>query len=343
MKQLCRAALAMLASVLLCTVSHAEPEVIQGSLGDVIRVPITADCPTQSVVRQYTLIVDGNNTGIAAQGCAGDPHAVSFLLGGTNGAVPAENAGAWHRLTGFPWQGNGSALVRELSASVADADGKPVAGPGATLLFMWSRAWRIAAAAGIAIATVALFLYLGAKTALLRDVGAEATVPFPNRTFSLARTQMAWWTAIIVVSYVFEWLALGGVPPLSAQPLILMGIYSVLGVTARGVDLSRRTQFPSTTPHFFKDLTSDEGGVAVHRVQMLIFTIVVGLMFLNQVFTTCTMPRFDINTLLLLGISGATYIGFKTTEAQPKPDGETASDDIDDALKSGYSTGDAHP
>jgi hypothetical protein len=155
-------------------------------------------------------------------------------------------------------------------------------------------------AAVIALTTVALFLFLGAKTALLRDVGAETNVPFQQRTFSLARTQMAWWTAIILVSYVFEWLALGGVPALSAQPLVLMGFYSVLGVTARGVDLSRRTQFPPTTPHFFRDLTSDEGGVAVHRVQMLIFTIVVGLMFLNQVITTCSMPRFDINTLLLL-------------------------------------------
>ena len=65
----CRAALTLLASLLLCTASHAEPEVIQGSLGDVIRVPITADCPAQSVVRQYTLILDGNNTGIPAQGC----------------------------------------------------------------------------------------------------------------------------------------------------------------------------------------------------------------------------------------------------------------------------------
>jgi hypothetical protein len=344
MKLLCRVAFAMLASILLCTVSRAEPEVIQGSLGDVVRVPIADDCPAQSVVRQYTLMIDGNNTGITAQGCSGDPHAVSFLLGRTSGTLPSENAAAWHRLTGFPWEGNGSVLVRELSASVADADGKPVSGPGATLLFTWSRAWRIAVAAVIAIATVALFIYLGAKTALLRDVGAETTVPFQQRTFSLARTQMAWWTAIIVVSYVFEWLALAGVPALSAQPLILMGIYSVLGVTARGVDLSRRTQFPSTTPHFFKDLTSDESGVAVHRLQMLIFTILVGLIFLNQVITTCTMPRFDINTLLLLGISGATYIGFKTTEAQPKTDGPATSDDTAaEAFKSGYSTGDAHP
>ena len=113
MKLFCRAALTLLASLLLCTASHAEPEVIQGSLGDVIRVPITADCPAQSVVRQYTLILDGNNTGIPAQGCGGDPHAVSFLLDGTSGAVPPENAAAWHRMTGFPWQGNGSALARD--------------------------------------------------------------------------------------------------------------------------------------------------------------------------------------------------------------------------------------
>jgi len=47
---------------------------------------------------------------------------------------------------------------------------------------------------------------------------------------------------------------------LSGQALVLMGIYSVLGVSSRGVDLSRQTAFPATTPHFFQDLTSDEMG-----------------------------------------------------------------------------------
>jgi hypothetical protein len=100
MKLLCRVALAMLASILLCTVSHAGPEFIEGSLGDVVRVPIADDCAAQSIVRQYTLMIDGNNTGITAQGCSGDPHAVSFLLGRTGGTLPSGNAAAWHRLTG---------------------------------------------------------------------------------------------------------------------------------------------------------------------------------------------------------------------------------------------------
>jgi hypothetical protein len=54
------------------------------------------------------------------------------------------------------------------------------------------------------------------------------------------------------------------------------------------------------------------------------------------------MPAFDPNTLALLGISGATYIGFKTTEAQPKPESAATTAGISlDGLKSGYSTGDA--
>ncbi len=341
----CHGAAALLVSILLCTAAQAGAQTsggINGSLGDGIKVPITTPCPAQSVVRKYTLMVDGDNTGITAQGCSGDPNTVSFLLSRTTDAPPSANTAAWHRLTGFPWQGNGSSLVRELPVGVADANGNAVGAPNATLKFLWSPVWRIAVAALVAIATVALFIYLGATTALLRDVGAETTVPFRSRTFSLARTQMAWWTAVIVVSYVFEWVALGAIPSLSGQALVLMGIYSVLGVASRGVDLSRRTAFPATTPHFFADLTSDEGGVAVHRLQMLIFTVVVGLMFLYQVFTTCSMPTFDANTLALLGISGATYIGFKTTEAQPKPESAATAAGISlDGLKSGYSTGDA--
>jgi hypothetical protein len=51
------------------------------------------------------------------------------------------------------------------------------------------------------------------------------------------------------------------------------------------------------------------------------------------------MPRFDLDTLLP-GVSGATYIGFKTTEAQPRTNGPaTSGDTAVEASKSAFSTG----
>lgn len=319
------------------------PEVVvfDGAMGDVIQVPITTECPAQNDLPKYTLLVNGDYTGITAQGClSGTVSRVSFLLAKTTDPASAANSAAWHRLIGFPWRGDGRSLLRNIPLGVSDAKGNAVGASNVTLRFDWSPTLKIVIAC-IAVAVVlTLFCVLGATTGLLRDVGADTSVPYDKRTFSLARTQMAWWTAIIVVSYIYEWLALNLIPTLSAQALALMGISGVLGVTSRGVDLTRQTVFPSTKPSFFLDLISDEGGVAIHRFQMLIFTVAVGVMFLYQVFTNCVMPDLDATTLTLIGISGATYIGFKTTEPQPKTDADAESPSPD-TPKDDYSTGDA--
>jgi hypothetical protein len=319
-----------------------QATVFDGAMGDVIQVPITTDCPAKDDLKNYTLLVNGDYTGIAAQGCLpgtpGTVSRVSFLLARTMDSAAVANSAAWHRLIGFPWRGDGKSTLREIPLGVSDAHGKAVGVPNVTLRFNWSPTIKLVIACFLVVAVLTLFFVLGARSALLRDVGADASVPWTKRTFSLARTQMAWWTAIIIVSYIYEWVALNLIPTLSAQALALMGIYSVLGVASRGVDLTRQTAFPSTKPSFFVDLISDEGGVAIHRFQMLIFTVTVGVMFLYQVFTNCLMPELDPTILTLIGISGATYIGFKTTEPQPKTETEPPSSD---SAKNGYSTGDA--
>ncbi|WP_248322683.1 hypothetical protein [Caballeronia sp. Sq4a] len=143
----------------------------------------------------------------------------------------------------------------------------------------------------------------GRAIALLRDIGSSTSLSLDQRTFSLARTKMAWWTLIIVGSYTYEWIASGTMPPLSAQALALMGIYSVLTVGSRSVDLARETHFPPSVPLFFRDLVSDESGVAIHRLQMLVFTVIVGLMFVHQVLTTASKPALEPYTLSIIGIS----------------------------------------
>ena len=67
---------------------------------------------------------------------------------------------------------------------------------------------------------------------------------------------------------------------------------------------------------FFKDILSDSGngGVSFHRMQIVTWTIVLGIIFINSVYDRLAMPEFSGTLLALMGISSGTYLGFKGTE-----------------------------
>jgi hypothetical protein len=71
---------------------------------------------------------------------------------------------------------------------------------------------------------------------------------------------------------------------------------------------------------FLDDLLTDIHGYSFHRLQIFVWTLVLGLIFLHGVYSRLAMPKFSATLLALLGISGATYIGFKIPEQQePAP------------------------
>lgn len=68
------------------------------------------------------------------------------------------------------------------------------------------------------------------------------------------------------------------------------------------------------TQGWFKDLTSDLNGVAIHRLQVFCWTWVLGGVFLLGVWRDLAMPEFSATLLTLMGISSAGYVGFKIPE-----------------------------
>lgn len=62
---------------------------------------------------------------------------------------------------------------------------------------------------------------------------------------------------------------------------------------------------------FLLDILSDTGGVNFHRFQMLAWTIVLGIIFVCQVYRNLAMPEFSGTLLALMGISAGTFIGLK--------------------------------
>jgi len=67
---------------------------------------------------------------------------------------------------------------------------------------------------------------------------------------------------------------------------------------------------------FPRDLLTDADGVNFHRFQMVIWTIVLGCLFVYGVYRELAMPEFSATLLALMGISAGTYLGFKIPEKQ---------------------------
>lgn len=71
---------------------------------------------------------------------------------------------------------------------------------------------------------------------------------------------------------------------------------------------------PFLTQGWFKDITTDLNGTAIHRLQAVCWTFALGAVFVITVYRTLAMPEFNVNLLALMGISSAGYVGFKFPE-----------------------------
>lgn len=78
--------------------------------------------------------------------------------------------------------------------------------------------------------------------------------------------------------------------------------------------LSQLRKVRNESEHFLQDILSDANGVSFHRFQMLAWTIVLGIIFVGQVYKQLAMPEFSETLLSLMGISAGTYVGLKIPE-----------------------------
>ncbi len=165
---------------------------------------------------------------------------------------------------------------------------------------------------------------------MLRDVSTELPRPY-----SFARTQLTWWTIIVLTSFISILLVKKEVATLLESTLILLGMSSGTTVAARVIDVGDSAN-PNTVRHqdssksqgFLLDILSDESGVSIHRLQTIVLTITFGIWFLVQVAANLSdpsvsangvIPDITTNNLILLGLSSGTYVGLKVSENRPNP------------------------
>ena len=82
----------------------------------------------------------------------------------------------------------------------------------------------------------------------------------------------------------------------------------------------------SEASNWLLDLLSDENGPTIHRFQMLAWTLVLSVVFINGVLSEYAMPVFSNELLGLMGISSGVYVGFKMKEGKPDEAPDTGMD-----------------
>lgn len=178
----------------------------------------------------------------------------------------------------------------------------------------WSLVW-LAIMVGLAF----VMLFAAKHTAMLRDGPDVNGAP---AMFSLARVQMAFWTFLILASYAFVGMITGDyLNSMNGNVLALMGISTgaLLGssIIDSGVSDSNARSVLRTTKSWWRDILHDGKGISIHRFQMAAWTLVLGIVFLHEVYSNLGMPEFGQTLLGLLGISAGTYLGLKVVIEGP--------------------------
>jgi len=110
-------------------------------------------------------------------------------------------------------------------------------------------------------------------------------------------------------------------PAPAAAPAATQIQLQIAATQARLADLDAQAALWRPTPpqqhqSFLHDLLADENGVSFHRLQIVIWTLVLAVVFVVSVAVSLEMPAFDAKLLALMGISSGTYLGFKFPEQQ---------------------------
>ncbi len=143
-----------------------------------------------------------------------------------------------------------------------------------------------------------------------------------NLYYSLSRSQLFYWTLLFVICYLYICLHTAALPLLTPSILAILGISA--GTTAMGSVIENNRKKKNLTPidptakseGWFLDILSDGSSINIQRFQNVIFNLVFGIIFIQRTLANGTLPDFDDNILLLMGISSVTYAGLKTTEMQ---------------------------
>jgi hypothetical protein len=218
---------------------------------------------------------------------------------------------AWHTLLGSP-QG----YTHEVDVSVGSDAQFPIPS-SATFDLEVIPAIQFRIFIGLMVLALGVLVHLCRTTSLVRS----GTHPVASkRPYSLSLFQMTFWFFLVIAAYVFMWLINDELDTITDSVLGLIGIGAATALGAALIDKNKTAPLPDepggTSKGFLNDVMSDPTGVSLHRFQMFVWTLVLGVIFIGSVYKNLEMPEFSATLLGLMGISSGTYLGFKVPEKQ---------------------------
>jgi hypothetical protein len=224
-----------------------------------------------------------------------------------------DGAATWRKILAGPTRQGARTVKIGIGDAKAEAP-RALAGQAVLRVYRPERFWII----GIGLASVlGGAIMWGWRTGMLRD--RAPTEADPNPPFSLGRSQMAFWFLLTLAGYLYIWLLTNqSLNVFSTDALVLLGVSGATGLAAIIVD-DGDAPIGSSKGYWTDILSEDGGGIVIHRLQMVAWTAVLGLLFVWSVVSAYEFRSFGTNLLVLSGIAGATYVGFKTREPTAPP------------------------
>ncbi|HMV68950.1 MAG TPA: hypothetical protein PKA64_19025 [Myxococcota bacterium] len=157
---------------------------------------------------------------------------------------------------------------------------------------------------------LALLLDLHMRSNLLRE-------PPPGDRYSLSRVQGAWWLICVFASWEILCAFKRDFAPIGSSALVLLGI---AGGTYSGVRwLTQDNKEPAGGRHRSRglmwDIASEDGQPALHRIQMVAWSLAVGVGYVYGTIIRLELPEVDPTLLALMGLSAAGYVSLRKTES----------------------------
>ncbi len=312
-----------------CSASHfqtgANQNAKEANLGDSITVKLKHAVygkivpPSQSGPKKVSLYLNGRDTKITPDIYDDAKNQLTFHL-----ERNADNKDIWTALLREPYK----APHRDVLVTVGVADSPPLTSNAHFTLVVVKWAWYAWLWILLLIIVLIAFFWLAAKRDVLRD---GPPVNGTRQPYSLGKSQMAWWFFLIIIGFVMIWLISGDRDTVTASLLTLMGISAGTGLGSSLIERNAKNPPapaagavpaappppppPAVSRGWLQDILSDSNGsIALHRLQIVLWTFVLGIMLIVAVVTSLTMPVFNDTLVTLMGISSGTYVGFKFAE-----------------------------
>ncbi len=143
---------------------------------------------------------------------------------------------------------------------------------------------------------------------------AKAEPEIPIGSYSLARTQMAFWLALTTAGFLFLWLTIG-----RTNGLMTTNILALLGITAAtalgAVLINPEKDAKRTSKNFLRDMF-EKDGPQLYRIQAVLWTVILGMIFAWNVYSNFKFVEFGSELLALTGFANLFYLGFKIQEGK---------------------------